>query len=359
MVKASIALREALFYTSRIVIPFIVSTYFLAISLGIYIMFLSPEGSSFSEKTVDYLPFGFLTVFVTRIPFTTTYGMVFLLLLIIYTGCLVIAWRKDLNFIEAIRGKALPRSIPARNNLLFIFPALSSSMLIMVVLIQSLQEVSGLPTGAIEFQNIYRGLFELAYSPVFEEFMFRISPFAVYYLVRLGVSRHTGQTRSFRHFLRSLLFMAAFPDSAKQTFGLSNVKKDGVRKGIGLGEWLLTILTSMVFGLAHYLSGSGWEMGKITSSAVAGVAFCLSYLIYGFHAPVLLHWFFNYYFYVYEVAAKKYEGLFEVLESIIGLSVQIVGFGVIMGYSAYLLWRHFHKRHTERGLQTGGGPTIW
>ena len=352
--KRSPTLSEGWFYVSRVVVLFIVSTYFFAIPLGFSLMFLNYEGNSFSEKTVESLPIGFLTIFVTRLSITTTYGVVFLLLLTIYAVCLAIAWKRDVDFVKAIRGKALPWPTSASNNLLFALPALSSSFLVTVVLIQSFQEVSGVPTGSIEFKNVYGGLFELAYSPVFEEVMFRISPFAAYYAIRLGASLTAGHIRSFGQFLRSLLFMAAFPDNAKQAFGLSNVKRIGIRKGISLGEWLLTFLTSMIFGLVHYLLGSGWEMGKITSSTVAGVAFCLSYLVFGFHAPILLHWFFNYYFYVYDVAAEKYGGPFEVVRDIIGLSVQVIGFVAIMACAVYLLWKHFQRSRAVTDTQRGG-----
>ena len=167
--------------------------------------------------------------------------------------------------------------------------------------------------------------------------MFRISPFALYYAVRLGLRSASKQTYNFKEYLRSLTFLVAFPDNAKRDSGLPNVKRDGIRRGLTLGEWIIVTLTSAIFGLAHYLAASGWEVGKITSSTLAGLMFSLSYLMFGFPAPIILHWFFNYYFCVFEIAAKIYQGPFELLQDIIGFSVQIVGFAVILISSIYFL----------------------
>ncbi len=41
--------------------------------------------------------------------------------------------------------------------------------------------------------------------------------------------------------------------------------------------------------------GGGWETGKSISTFIDGLAFGLVYLLYGVQAPILLHWFFNYY----------------------------------------------------------------
>lgn len=205
---------------------------------------------------------------------------------------------------------------------------------------QGFQEAAGLPTGTIEFKDTYQGLFELAYSPVFEEMMFRISPYALYSAVATGLNLLARGTLKASTILRSLFLSVAFPDRAKETYRPS-IRRDGFRKGISIGEWALAVLTSTIFGLAHYLSGAGWEMGKTTSSFMAGLVFFLSYLTFGFYAPILLHWFFNYYFYVYEVAAQSYRGTYETLENTVSLSVQAAGSFVLLAFTAYALLMKF------------------
>jgi hypothetical protein len=94
--------------------------------------------------------------------------------------------------------------------------------------------------------------------------------------------------------------------------GVKTVSDFGVRGGISLGEWSMIFFTSIVFGLAHYLSGGGWGIGKVTSASVVGLAMGLTYLIYGVQAPILLHWFFNYYlqFFDSQFALEFYPSLF-------------------------------------------------
>ncbi len=351
MVKTDAALRAVSAYASKATVLFLVSTYILSMLMGLFLMLLSPQSDSFSKKSVESLPIGLLTIFVIRVPVATTFGAVFIVLWIIYAICFVLAWTINGGFVKALQGKTLQRPTSPTGNLLFAFPALSSSLLILVVLVQSFQEAVGLPTGEIKITSIYRELFELAYSPIFEEVMFRISPYAVYAVGRLGLIFATKRTQDPRFYLKSIFLSVLFPDRAKEGLGLPSIRLNGIRRAVNSGEWVLMILTSVIFGLAHYLSGSGWEMGKVTSSFLAGFAFFLAYLAFGFYAPILLHWFFNYYFDVYEIATRVYQGLFESLETAIGMVVQIVGLVVILVYVIYLL-RRIHDKFSQQQVET-------
>jgi hypothetical protein len=351
LVKTDAALRAVSAYTSKATVLFLVSTYILSMLMGLFFMLLSPGSDSFSKKSVESLPIGLLAIFVIRVPLATTFGAVFTLLWIIYAICFILAWTINGGLVKALQGKTLRRPTSPTGNLLFAFPALSSSLLILVVLVQSFQEAVGLPTGEIKITPIYRELFELAYSPIFEEVMYRISPYAVYAVARLGLIFATKRTQDPSFYLKSIFLSVLFPDRAKEGLGLPSIRLNGIRRAVNSGEWILMILTSMIFGLAHYLSGSGWEMGKVTSSFLAGLAFFLAYLAFGFHAPILLHWFFNYYFAVYEIATKVYQGLFESLETAISMVVQIVGLAVILVYVIYLL-RKIRDKFSQQQIET-------
>jgi hypothetical protein len=67
---------------------------------------------------------------------------------------------------------------------------------------------------------------------------------------------------------------------------------------------LLLVISSVAFGAAHYLAGGGWDIGKISTAALAGFAMGLVYLRYGAYAPILLHWFFDYYFGAFDLASQ-------------------------------------------------------
>ncbi|MBS7622592.1 CPBP family intramembrane metalloprotease [Candidatus Bathyarchaeota archaeon] len=324
-------------YILRAVVVFLVSTYLLAMLIGISLMLLTPEGVEFSRRPVENLPLGLLAFIVIRVPVTASFGTVFILTWAFYVICFSLAWRANGGFRKAMRGGVSQQRISASSNLLYIFPAISSALLVLVLVTQGLQEAVGVPTGTIEFEDTYSELFELSYSPIFEEVMFRISPYMLY--SALITIRNLPEGRGLRASatLKQLISSVASPDRGKEALRPS-IGRDGFRRGISTPEWALAILTSVIFGLAHYLSGSGWDIGKVTSSSIAGLAFFLSYLVYGFYAPILLHWFFNYYFYVYEFASKTYCGVFEVLENAVNLSVQASGVSVLLAVSTYLLW---------------------
>ncbi len=142
-----------------------------------------------------------------------------------------------------------------------------------------------------------------------------------------------------KHLLKLFLVAPIYPEEAKRMVGLKNVNTDGFR-GISIGEWVMVLATSLVFGLAHLLSGIGWDVGKVTSTFLVGFVFGLAYLMYGFQAPILLHWYFNYYFYAYELSTDLYPATFsiEVLLSFLTIVVGILGFLTLlaMGLSRIL-----------------------
>jgi hypothetical protein len=71
------------------------------------------------------------------------------------------------------------------------------------------------------------------------------------------------------------------------------VEDVGFRKSMRLGDWIIILLTSFSFGLAHYIGG--WDIGKISQTFVAGMVLGPLFMIYGAPANILTHWMFNFY----------------------------------------------------------------
>jgi len=120
------------------------------------------------------------------------------------------------------------------------------------------------------------------------------------------VGKNSLTTSSFRQRVKLVILTILSPDETKRMVGVKTVSAFGVKDGITKGEWALIILASFIFGLAHYISGAGWGPGKISTAFISGFVFALVYLIYGAYAPILLHWFFNYYLEVYFIAVDVY-----------------------------------------------------
>ncbi len=174
--------------------------------------------------------------------------------------------------------------------------------LVAVIAITKLQEVGGVPTGEASLPpNPFEAFLWLSYAALAEEIGFRLIPIGGFLIIYLfWVSRKNMVTLSWGQRLKLFLTAPLFPDEAKKMVGVIGVSDFGVRGGISLGEWVMVFFTSIVFGLAHYLSGGDWEIGKITSASVVGLAMGLTYLLYGVQAPILLHWFFNHYLWFFD-----------------------------------------------------------
>jgi len=285
-----------------LIVLLLVSSYFLAMFLGPALFFFTPEGLNYCVLYERGLPFWIFTVVGFGVPLWLNTGLFFLLLWGVFAICLVAAWQSRENLREAIR-ESFSRSIKKLfNNCLFAMPIINSMMLMAVIAIQSLQEASGVPTGEPSLpENPFRVFLLLSWSSLFEEIGFRVIPIGAFLIIYLlWVGRKNAVTLSWGQHLKLFLTAPLFPDKAKKMVNGRTVSDFGVRGGISLGEWIMVFFTSIVFGLAHYLLGGGWEIGKITSASVVGLAMGLTYLLYGVQAPILLHWFFNHYLWFFD-----------------------------------------------------------
>lgn len=115
------------------------------------------------------------------------------------------------------------------------------------------------------------------------------------------------------------------PEHAKAMVGYRNVAERGYLRGISLLEWILILITSIAFGLAHYLLGGGWEIGKVSTALLAGLVFGIMFVAYGAYASILLHWYFDYFFTIVSLAESTYGGFFHVFSNTIEISNVIGG----------------------------------
>jgi len=311
-----------------IVVLFLVSSYFLAMLLGPVSFFFTEEGLSVSGLYPQRLLIILFTVIAVDLPTALNVGTLFLLLLAAYTACFIAAWRVNETFHQVVKSGFSHSVKKLFRNCLFAMPLIASMLLTGAMVIQGLQEAQGIPTGEPPLpEDPFKAFFLLTYSPLVEEVGFRISPisaFLIVYLFLLGRRNEATLSRTER--LKILILTPLFPEKAKRRLGAKTISNFGLKQGISPGEWIMLIWTSIAFGLSHYLSGGGWEIGKITSASIVGLALGVTYLVYGFQAPILLHWFFNYYFSAFDLASKLHPSIaavtstFEVTTVLFGLA---------------------------------------
>lgn len=269
-----------------VTVSVLIASYFLSMAIGL-MLFLTPAGGEFGLGS--------------GLPFVQ-----FLFLWVIFVLCFVAAWKIRTSFHEVVSNAFRSSFAKFFDNWLFAMPMIASALLFIVSSIIDLQNLINVPTGGLPVPRTDAETFglylDLARAPVIEEVAFRIVPIGIVVLTRMLLFQGSGgNVQSVGQRLRLVLFSFLFPDKAKGVVGAGNVESKGLVNGISKDEWFILLFTSLVFAGAHLVSGIGWEYGKVTSVFVQGFVFGLAFLAYGFQAGILLHWFFNYYFYTFEL----------------------------------------------------------
>jgi len=279
-----------------IVVLFLVVSYLFSIPLGLTLFFLTPQGIDVNRLYLIELPIPLFIDVDFSIPVAINAGLLFLFLLSVYTLCFVGASMSRESFHGVIRkGFSRPFSQLFNNNL-FAMPIITGMLFVSFI---TIHVFLGVPTGPGPFEpsedplQPFKNFFAVTYSPLVEEIGFRVIPMGIFLVVYLFVvGRKRVVALSGRELLKVLFLTPLYPDKAKELLGIRTVRELGVRS-ISLAEWIVIVLTSVAFGVVHI--GDGWEAGKSISVTIDGLAFGLAYLLYGVQAPILLHWFFNYY----------------------------------------------------------------
>ena len=307
-------------------VVFIVCSYFLTMPLGLVLFYSTPNGTAISAQSYP-LPVGFFMFF--GFSFHLNAGVAFMLLWILFIACFIAAWKLRTSFIQAIKNGVSQSVAKLFDNNLFMMSIISSTLLVAFIMISFFQEqVAGIPTGEIPIDpNPFETFLWVAYAPFVEELSFRVSSIGFLLILYLFVvGREQLAKLSSRQIVKLIIMTPLYPDKAKHWLGVKTVRDHGTR-AISVFEWIMIISTSVVFGAVHYLYGGGWGLGKITTATLDGLVFGLTYLMYGAQAPILLHWFFNYYLWFItqpEFATQYYPNIYPIF-LIAWLGILILG----------------------------------
>ena len=361
-------LRVLLVIPLIIFVLFLVSSYFLSIILGPALFFFTPEGADFNKLPTSPEEFPMLLFMAVGfyIPVTSSYGLAFLFLLNVYIVCFAGAWISRESFHDVVR-KGFSRPFTKLfNNNLFAMPIIASMLFTAVIAITLFQESQGIPTGSLPEAEPFPLFFQLTYSPVWEEISFRISTIGVFLIAFLfSVGGKKLAKLSAGQALKIALLIPLYPDKAKKVFGVKTVSEFGI-KGISLGEWGMIGITSVIFGWLHV--GNPWGLGKFTTATLQGLVLGLVYLLYGVQAPILLHWFFNYYWGGFILALELYPNSLSLifiifLIEMVTLMVGVLGWSIFAGllgvrvYGRVKSWRGRRWKKTVPALSPSTQPS--
>lgn len=147
------------------------------------------------------------------------------------------------------------------------------SILILVSLIvTTVQDYVGIPTEILDIDLILIQFYRVLIAPLVEEPIFRV--------LLIGVPLFLLYNRkfSFTTFF-SFLWRPNLTNSSKSTIPI------------------IIIISSIVFGLSHVLSGDLWTSGKFLQATLAGIILGWVYVHHGLICSILVHWATNYFIY--------------------------------------------------------------
>jgi len=320
---------------------FSVFTYLVTLALGPVLFFSTTDGLAEAARHLLGLPVDvFMFISLPRIPLPISHGGLFLALCIIFVGCIVAAAFSCGGFFKSIRESLSKPIAIAKTNFLYLMPIVATGLFTATILISEFQAKEGVQTGSLNYPaqtNPYYILLNLAYAPIDEEFAFRITTIGIPIAIILLYSyRNDARLAGIKKRIGLFLLTLFSPELAKSKLGHKTVAANGVIHGISPPEWALILVTSVLFGFAHYLAGSGWEIGKVTTACLAGFVFAIMYVSYGAYADILLHWFFNYYFTVLDYGSTAYGAAFTGFANVTAL-VNLAAGGVVM-FFLLIIW---------------------
>ncbi|PVX26614.1 MAG: hypothetical protein CW716_05655 [Candidatus Bathyarchaeum sp.] len=340
---------------------FIIVIAIFMISFYLFIVFLEPALYYFTPDGVNATTVNFsnpLTLWILNMPLRVYTGLnlgaIFFGLWIAFAASFVVAWKLRKSLPKVIKESVHKPTRKLFSNCLFAMPFINSMTLLVVMIIQSIQETGGIPTGTAPSQgDMFLVLFDRSYASVIEEIGFRLIPIGAF-LIFMFMMKKEAWEFSLKQKIKLFFAGLLFPDTAKRMVGAKTVEEHGLKDGISLGEWGVVVFTAVIFGLAHYNPGVSWEIGKISSAAFTGLVLGLVYLVYGIQASIIMHWFFNVYSTTFVLISDMYPATAPFVDAIwmITLAVGIIGLVAIANMGVLKLITAIEKRGKNKQNQS-------
>jgi hypothetical protein len=297
----------------------VIALMFASFTLGAYLVFNTDFGSSIS------LPLRMIPLFILGVPFyiplRVTLGQLFMGLWTLYLAFFAVAATEPRGLIREL-GRWRREGIPIPRNTLLAVASGFSALLVATTTIEMVQEWAGIPTGSLPEEEPLLMFVFITLAPIIEELGFRLSIIGL--IAYLSVAGRSNFLKALpilwhpEHYAKRLLDRAAWPRFLR-------------------GVYLAIAFSGIFFGVAHIIYGEGWEVGKVTTASLAGVVMGYLYFKYGWAAPLLLHWAFNYFSATYYHLAESV-GL-ELLTNIFESTLLVAGVISLSALTARLYLR--------------------
>ena len=212
--------------TVLLVVVVLLLSYFFSMALGPFLVFLVPQGIEVASQRVLEIPLSMLMIVNFRVPLNISVAVFFLVLWLLYVGAFVSAWLDMPTFPSSLTNLNASGLDLVGANYLAVMPQMASVVLVAVMLMQSLQESAGVPTGGLPPEPPVLQFLLVSYAPLVEELSYRITTIgfidAVLLLFRTPRAR-MNERRPGR--ARILLLTMWKPEAAKELLGFPTESK--------------------------------------------------------------------------------------------------------------------------------------
>jgi hypothetical protein len=264
-------------------------TYAIILTIGVgYVLDLTYRISNLTEpRMIDFLPFLILDNRVAiPLPTSITLHQLTYIYVIIYIIFFSLSVTREKNIIEVIKERDV-----MENDFLATFSYMSLT-LIAILIIDLIQTSAGIETGQLNSPDDYTLFVTSAIAPFIEEIAFRL---VILGLASLIIYLLIYGRRSSK---RDILYAIWKPYKLYKYGRLPYIYIKIL--------YLLVLVGGLYFGLTHFLSNSGWRIGKITTAGIAGIVLGYLYVKHGFHSSVIGHTFFNIYLFSLDYVGNYY-----------------------------------------------------
>ncbi len=254
----------------------------LSIPYGTYAIF-SPHLSTSTppytyETQIASLPV-YIGLFAVSLPLNPSFGVLFVSLTALFSFFIVLAFVQGGGFVRALRSASRDGVGALLQNPLSATIMILGATLLATILLDLFQTSVGVSAGGLS-GDPYGLLVSFTLAPLIEEVGFRFFLIGVPLFLVLLATR-SGARR---------MLKALWRPSAAWEGGAGEEPNEAANTFLRLLVYFLIALSSVLFGLAHYLSGSGWDIGKVSEAALDGAALAYLYVRYGLHASIIFHW---------------------------------------------------------------------
>jgi hypothetical protein len=301
------------------IIIFTLAMMLVSFPVGIYTVFGTHLSNNYTSSTpvsaINY-DFVFATV---EVPIAGNLGSLFVVLSAIYLGFLLLAARQGAGLLKALRACVSDGYRPLFTNPLTATLMLLGATSLVTVVVDSLQTNAGVSTGSLT-GDPFDLLLSFTLAPLLEETTFRLIMIGVPVLVlSLIMFREFSPLKAAKVLWRPSSVwdvdedeygetVRSFTDARPSIF--PDTPEDSLKvRAIKPVVYVFLVLSSFIFGYAHYASGAGWGPGKVSEAALAGLALGYLYIKYGFQTNVLLHWSINYVGTIFSFLAQGLYGI--------------------------------------------------